>query len=272
MHSFIYDINELKKFYDKCIPDLEDFEVFFLSLSARNKYLTKEEQKELSLGRTEMFSRRIVRLKDFDRLTRVITQLECNEEGYKTKTNASIPNKCIVVYWNINPSNSLKAYRKFNKIINEYTFEAVNADKKEDISRRFNKMDIQLMNAYQTERGRRIYIDMDVDVMPEDGQAEVVSAMAQFFEEKNVDYNIIDTKGGVHFLVRAASLGVNKVNPNLAIEVGFEALSRFHDRDVTPEEFEIIINKNAMIPLPGTLQGGYEVRCMTLADYMAKEY
>ena len=37
------------KFYRECLPRLNPGEVYFVSLSARNKYLTEEERKESDL-------------------------------------------------------------------------------------------------------------------------------------------------------------------------------------------------------------------------------
>ncbi len=64
VYKFIQDKYELKRFYDFILPDLLPNEVYFVSLSARNKYLTTEERYDLSLGRTEMFERRIIKKKN----------------------------------------------------------------------------------------------------------------------------------------------------------------------------------------------------------------
>ena len=50
---------EAKEFASMLAP-LNMDEVYFISLSARNKYLTQEERDEYSLGRTEMFAREII--------------------------------------------------------------------------------------------------------------------------------------------------------------------------------------------------------------------
>ena len=46
------------------LPELQHDETYFLSLSARNKYLTDEEREFYGLGRTEMFSRFVARDKE----------------------------------------------------------------------------------------------------------------------------------------------------------------------------------------------------------------
>ena len=54
----IEDRKHFEKFISK-LPTLRMDEVSFISLSARNKYLTNEERLTLGLGRTEMFGREI---------------------------------------------------------------------------------------------------------------------------------------------------------------------------------------------------------------------
>jgi len=123
MYKIISDINELEKFYNEVMPRLTKDEVYFVSLSARNKYLTKEEHDELQLGRTEMFSRSIVRNDSFDRLVRTLRKYETADGSYVTKNGSNIPSKSVVCYFNINPSSALKAYTEFNHVMAEYMYE-----------------------------------------------------------------------------------------------------------------------------------------------------
>jgi len=95
------------------LPDLEKDEVYFVSLSARNKYLTEDERKEFSLGRTEMFSREIAR--DKSGLYYVMNKLKASLEYRRTKNGKEIPSKSLVVYANINPSSTIKAYQSFKQ-------------------------------------------------------------------------------------------------------------------------------------------------------------
>lgn len=51
MSKLIHNREEYNKFIN-ILPDLKDDEVYFLSLSARNKYLTDAERTLFGLGRT----------------------------------------------------------------------------------------------------------------------------------------------------------------------------------------------------------------------------
>lgn len=97
MNQFIYDENELKKFFDLYVPDSLPNEVYFISLSARNKYLTPEEKEELGLGKTEMMERRIIREKNWNKFIRSIRKFETNERAITSKNGFCIPKKCMTI-------------------------------------------------------------------------------------------------------------------------------------------------------------------------------
>ena len=58
MHKFIHNEEELRWYHRNVLPRLGLYETYFLSLSARNKQLSKEEREYLQLGRTEMLERK----------------------------------------------------------------------------------------------------------------------------------------------------------------------------------------------------------------------
>jgi hypothetical protein len=85
-YVLLIDEDEFEKFYKHCVPELGPDEVFFISLSARNKYLTEQERRDLELGRTEMFARRLIRQRDFSRFTRPFTSLRLLKAVTSPKT------------------------------------------------------------------------------------------------------------------------------------------------------------------------------------------
>ena len=267
MNKVISDVDELKWFFDNVLPDLKLGEVFFVSLSARNKYLTKKEKEMFQLGRNEMFCKSIVREKDWFRFLRTIRKYECHEEGYLTKNNLPIPSKTIVCYININPSDTIKALNGFNKVINEYMFELSNvAIKKldcENIMNRLNKIDNNLMTEYQQATGTRYYIDFDLDV-DKDWKVYNEEVLKEWMSKKGIKtYFWIDTKSGYHLLIKKEEL---KFNPKELIDFVKQGYGNWlystyevetaHEKAVN---CEIIQNKNSMIPLPGCFQGEYPV-------------
>lgn len=260
--KIISDEKELKWFFDNVMPPLKETEVYFLSLSARNKYLTEEEREFYALGRTEMFQKTLVREKDWDRFIRTIRKFECDERGYTTKNNKPIPSKTMVCYYNINPSDSFKALASFQEVVSEYNREAisllVSGGKRENFLNRLNKIDNNLLTAYQQATGTRHYIDFDFDL--ENKSESYINDMSEVLEEKGINkYFWIDTRSGYHLLVDKTQM---KFNPNDIIIRGVEMVSKKNMGEVG----EIIYNKNSMIPLPGTYQGGHPVTVLNKGD------
>lgn len=256
-HKLIYDKLEIRKFYNIILPDLDLNELYFVSLSARNKYLTEDERKEYGLGRTEMFEKRIIKKKEWNRFFRTIKKFECAYGAYTTRYHIPIPDKCMVIYININPSNVLKAWNDFQKVYNNYIFElANNISKKKDtknIGSRLLRIESTLQTSLQKSRGVKHWIDIDCDVPHNDNfMTDLWNKIVIEKREGQVRSHIIKTKGGYHILINAKDL---YFNPNdIVTELLTEYLIEYPNF-----KGEIILNSNAMIPLPGTLQAGYPV-------------
>lgn len=253
--KIISDETELKWFFENVMPPLKETEVYFLSLSARNKYLTEEERRFYDLGRTEMFAKTIVRERNWERFIRTIRKLECDERGYTTKSNMPMPSKSIVCYMNINPSDTFKVVKGFQDLINEYNCEIasllVKGGDSSNFFNRLNKIDNNLMTLYQQSTGTKHYVDFDFDL--ESKSMSYVKEVSDYLDNRNINrYFWVDTHSGYHLLIDKNQI---KFNPNDIISFGIEAANR----KLSGEVGEIIYNKNSMIPTPGTFQGEYPV-------------
>ena len=118
-YKYIYDENEIKWFYDYCIPKLKQDEVFFFSLSARNKALNEKERELYQIGRNEMFNKMIIRHDSFEMLLRNLYRSETNKKAFLTNANFPFPDKCLTLYWNINPTNVRRVIFEEQKLIME---------------------------------------------------------------------------------------------------------------------------------------------------------
>jgi hypothetical protein len=261
-YNFIYNIDELKFFYDNVFPELLPSEVGFISVSARNKQLNEEERTKYHLGRTEMFDRKLIRKKSWEHFLAKIKRYETVKGSYLTKNLQAVPEKCMILYININPSDTLKALKEFNETLNNYYFElstiATQGSKKksvEDILYRFNKSEILLHNCYQKNRGTKHWIDFDMDVPHE---CNLPKLMKSFLDDLIPKYFWVQTKGGYHLLVHIKSFTKGNLgfNPKKITDKAKELYSEFDSEDSNPE---IILNKNAMIPIPGTYQAQFPV-------------
>jgi len=261
-HKFIHSVHELKYFYDNILPPLNKTDVYFVSLSARNKYLTEEEREILGLGRTEMICKAIVRKQEWMRFLRTIRKYECHIDGYTTKNGYTIPAKCIIIYININPANTLQAISNFKKVLSEYETEIASIalndrSNSNNISERLNKIDNSLMTAYQQSTGTKYWIDIDCDVNKVFKPHENKVLKSKMKELGLKTYWWIDTKSGYHLLVNRDEL---KFDPRILTSVIYEEYYKLMNRlKLDYGHTEVIVNKNAMIPLPGTWQGGHAV-------------
>jgi len=242
-YKLIYDEQEVRDFFNSCMPRLAENEVYFFSLSSRNKYLTQEERVEYDLGRTEMFAKSIVKEDSANYFIKKIRRLECDTRGFTTRNGKEIPAKTLILYININPINTIKAYSQFvQKSIEELTNS--NAESKNYF---FKNIESKLFSYLQQSIGTKSLIDIDFDI---DKEVEIVllHKFLKDLDKNDCKYYIIETKSGFHVLLDKSTL---KHNFYLTI---------VNLNDQVIKGGEIVVNKNGMIPLPGTLQGGFEVK------------
>lgn len=252
MHKLIWSEEQVLNFVSILKPLTGD-EAYFLSLSARNKYLSDEERKALDLGRTEMFARKLVKQDlvgglstDFVFL-RTLKTMEVAEGGYTSRSGKVLPSKCMVAYANINPTSGFKALRMFTETTTKMLFDTCTDP--ESILR-INSLDTILMNCYQKVRSTKYLIDVDFDI-PDEG-TPLVSRFCKVMSENGVEYHVIKTKSGFHVLLKRDTL---KFNYTKAVAAANEEAGKTFGE----EHVEVVINTNEMVPIPGTIQADFKV-------------
>ena len=245
MSNLIVKQSEYERFV-KLIPELERDEVYFLSMSARNKYLSDEEREEFDLGRTEMFSRQIAFDKEGIRLA--LDRMTADLQVRTTRNGSPIPEKCLVVYFNVHPSSTVKAYRRFSEQMDRHYEEAflgtLNGSKAPDMWIPFRRMRTNLMNQIQKSFSRKVMVDIDIDGDDPVDSNYLLDEVTKFLCGHGVPFITIRTQGGYHVLVETQYL--NKKIPL------FQKLNEL-DKGT---QGEVKFNGNAMVPLPGTKQAG----------------
>ena len=248
MANLIVDERQFNSFVYDVLPDLADGEVYFVSLSARNKYLTEEERQCYLLGRTEMFLRTIVRSKD--QFRHKMRELGASLDGRRTKSGYCFPEKAIVVYVNINPSNMVKASTELAKTLvgmqNDLLTGMLN-DKQPSMNG-FLRLDRLAMDSIQKATGRRVFLDIDLDSTNVDDVRLLQNSLG------DLPFHVVQTHGGYHFLVYREHLN----NSNVKLHEVVKQL----DNQLKPLGKECVFNGNGMIPLPGTLQAGKLVKLL----------
>lgn len=233
----------IKQEFDKFVeflPELQNDEVYFISLSARTKYLNEKEREFYLLGRTEMFAR--FTAYDKDGLYYAMQKLESTLQHRKTRNGKEIPSKCLVVYANINPSSTVRAFTTFKSEMDKFLEEIYLATTR-GLSPNFTpfqRIEKRLMNSIQKSKSRKCFIDVDFDVKT----TELVREFANFLKERSIVYKTIKTKGGYHVMIDKQTLGKQNV---------FTKIQELHEKS-KKENGEVCYNKNEMVPVPGTMQ------------------
>ena len=250
MYTLIEDIEELKMFHSFLHP-LQTGEAYFVSMSARNKYLSVEEREYYSLRKAEMFSRKLVKDSSFESFLRVLRTMEVNQGGYTTANGKCIPEKCLSVYANINASSGLKAYKEFNTKMNDLLMDSIS---NQDGLKSFASLDTILMNCFQRQQGTKYLLDIDFDI-PKELRDEFLFPFVNILNENNVIYKVLETHGGFHVLIVRKTIGFNYTK--ILNELNLKA------KQLNPK-YEILKNVNDMVPIAGVLQAGFPVSFVEL--------
>jgi len=243
----IIEFTEEAKEFSRLLAPLKMDEVYFISLSARNKYLDQADRDFYSLGRTEMFAREIItKNTDFEFAFRKLTG---HLYARRTNNGKEIPTKAIVCYMNINPTSVLKAIQQFKREL---------AEAEENIMRKvilngnganeadfefFKKAKGKLYNAYQRNHSRKVFLDIDVDTK----DINVLTTILAKLTMNDARFITIETRGGFHIMVKCDTIKGNYLYKSIE-----EA------QKLTTAE--VIFNSNGMVPFPGTNHGGFLVK------------
>ncbi len=239
-YHLIWSEEEMRKMHS-LMKKMDKDEVYFVSMSARSKYLGPEERKTLDLGSAEMFNRKLVKEDSFDQMNRVIHGLQVSEMAYLSRGGTPIPLHCLVVYWCINTKDSRKALKMFMENSIDALFGTSLA----------KGLDSVLMNCYHQANGKASLIDIDFDV-PKEAGLDLLKQCISEMKDKNVEYHVVETKSGYHLLLKRDTLKFNYV----------EVVNKYDKKakELFGNKAEVIKNKNEMIPLPGTFQAGFPVK------------
>jgi hypothetical protein len=230
---------EIFESFRATLPPLPAGYAYLLSLSARNKYLSEAERKHYNLGKTEMFGRTMV--KDIDDFDFYLRKLASNLVYKKTRSGLDFPEKALVVYLMINPVDMVSAYFVFQDRMNKFLREMFRAKENNKTPNYHDliNMDHHLLTSMGKASRQRDFIDIDFDSKDE----EILEKIKKRFE--GYTYHIVSTQGGYHFLVP------KNQRPSPPVHSILGSILAEH-REIK----ELTINKNAMIPLPGTFQAG----------------
>lgn len=288
-YNFLGDEEELKWFFDHCVFEPKSNEVFCFALAARNKKLSEDERKEYGLGRAEMLNTNIVSMRDheafnFNKWERGVLKFEVNKKAMLTRTGMSYPEKSTVIYYYIHTSDEMKVLNEGAKYINDMKADLINAAMKgsaegvQDAVKKLKSARVNVERMHARCPGTKKLIDFDMDIDPDymDRKYDIIlEALKKNFNKTfgKGNYFIVDTSGGFHVLVKKEFLksDPNKVTVKVCEDVEtmiptvMKKFNEFGYNKLAIKEFNI--NKNSLIPLPGTLQYGRLVKIINKEDF-----
>jgi len=152
----------------------------------------------------------------------------------------------------------LKAYSMLLDEMNKETYEVTKAlmEKRAPNYDGIIHLERKLMNCIQKSRSRKYFVDVDFDTYNFD-------YVAEFLNDYLVEcpYHIIKTHGGYHLLLHPSAITGG--------ELFYKKIS-FLNEKVKNEGGEVTINKNQMVPVPGTNQAGILVKIVTVPAVLKK--
>lgn len=247
-----FDMNLLEEFYnDIYSPELQgEGKAFLMALAARDKYQMPGEG-YVMCNKTEMLAREYMGSDNFSVFIAKLHRLVGNDLAYLDKNYRPIPEHLKVLYVSVNSVDLVSAYCKFTKKLAERNEELIQRKDRPVSSYTINNLWISSMQTCPTSRR---WSDFDLDLNPDSGLTPnelgdlVYDSMTSKFPCEPI--RIVTTHGGVHMLASNRTMS-RECNPKTILD-HLSAVFSSQCKEVT-------LNKNGLIPCPGTLQGGVMV-------------
>jgi len=232
-NGLIYSENLLWQFVEEVLVDLQEDEVYIAMLAARKKY------GEVSTSQ-EMLDTLIMKDNSPEYILRKMRKFAHVSYVYRDKkTENYIPPTAMVIYIDLSPKSTIKAY---NILFNEYINELYNYTQNSDYPvENFRRINSRMFSAIARATSYKPYYIVDIDNKDEDLLQKVYDML-----DIHVAW-ISETRGGYHLIVER--------NQNAGKILHTEII------DMTNVEVQ---SKQAMTPLPGTLQGSFPVKRIEL--------
>jgi hypothetical protein len=230
-YEFLRDERELESFGETVLPDLTPDECFLLVLCARRKYLTEDEKTRLVLGEAAAVRREVV--SERGKLLHKVKEL-CVPSGlYKDRNGCLIPPHAFAIYLTPNPRSSKKAAVRMITELAEALAQG-----------RPLRLESRVKTQLHRAVSRKVYLDLDVDPAGADHWQGIVAKARAILGQTPA--HVIRTRSGAHVLVRTQELD------RAVKQTFYRQLQELRGQ----MEGLLEIRGDAMVPVPGTSQGG----------------
>jgi len=225
-YKIVYDEKQVELFQKKYYSSDN---VYLMFISARKKY-----EGSLS-GKTTCFKRTIV--SGNSSLVRYLKHYEVPIGTYHDfVNNVVIPQHAIVVYTSVNSRNVSSACKGLAKHVIDRSFDGVKLKVKD-----------AKIETFLHKCPNKDYVGIDLDTKDE----KVTVPLFNELYEKIPEFDIIETRGGFHIIIHKKHLKTQDVGKFLYREIP----KKYPDVDK--------VQNDLFSPIPGTLQGGFEVKFVT---------
>lgn len=221
-YQIITDEEKLLSFID-WLPELKEYEKYYVCLFARNKYCKELTHIKSDKSQLKRF------VSDKERLYWKIKQLEVEVGAYRQKDNA-IPQEALALYITPNPRSTWKA--TFNSIIKLSTMIRDNCIT--------NNPHQEVLSEIQRAKGTTHYIDFDIDEKDEQVLSDTITRIKEVINPDAVTW--LRTRGGLHVLINP-----KKVAPEFKNSF-YQNIVKLPNIDQTGDQ---------LIPVVGCTQGGF---------------
>jgi hypothetical protein len=248
--SLIYNKDIIKEFIKDFYKPMQDNEVGVIQLFTRNKYLKNTDYFESGHRTNQCIEQVIIKSIEPDYIINRIARLNVNVELHDKPVNA------YVFYLSINYYDTIKSYFNLQKDMNDKLYNVFNNDKvaiKGFRSLNKNYISCLMKNSIKKDR----WYDLDVDTKDKQFIQDLETELFLKNKYRDIIYKI-ETNGGYHYLFKFKDFPEqNRKTVYADIKTFNKCLKE--TLEVTDKDL-VELNSNSLIPIPGTLQGGFEVK------------
>lgn len=231
-YNFIKDEEQLLLFHSHLLS-LKNDEVYYIMLGARRKYLTDEEKEPYNMNGSDMIKRVTVKNNSFEYFRKKVLELSAPIGTYTDKNGLELPEHSLTLYMTINPRDCrLASVNIIAKLAEKL----------------HNKQPMNLEQFMYSEIhkscNRKRFMDFDIDPNGSDNLQQIINDVKTILGKSSTIE--IRTRTGAHILLDKHT--IDKTVKNTFYK-SIKQLSASLDGTID-------FLSDAMVPIPGTTQGG----------------
>lgn len=252
-YRIIYDESQVRQFYRRHVAQFEQetYYSFLLFLCCRRKYFPELTTTDVSFPRKTFstFQKDGAKKRE-DLFVQELRLYEVAEGLYTDKRNdAPIPTNGLAMYMTCDPLKEFPAWFKTQSEMNQRQQTMMERLMSDDPGKA--KQEPLRMNVESVFKDRlhaspsRIFKKLDVDTK----DPEKIAKLRQMFKENGITPSlVIESNGGFHVVLNTQNGGISG-----------EAHRALHEFGAANKDW-MTVEKNALVIIPGTLQGGFPTK------------